>query len=345
MVNSYDLNREFNKMIEEAYGSVKIFDTDYSTAKILFELDYDAYVQALSVWNEGNKQSILELARKALNYRDNKKRFKEICGVVSKGRVIPFVGAGLSVPCGKPSWRDTLIQLSDKAEIDRIETEKKLDNGEYEEVTEEIIHELGANGFDDHFDHTFKTLENLSGAVLLLPQLTSGCVITTNFDTILESTFQNAGCPFKDEVIGNQQSEFIRALANGDRYLLKLHGNIGRVQTRVLTKSEYCKAYGSEEIDFAQPLPKALSRVFSHYCMLFLGCSLGKDRTMQLFYDVVTKYDDLPKHYAIVERPADEKEVKKREKFLTDRMIFPIWYPNKDHQCVEALLTLLLENI
>jgi len=237
-----------------------------------------------------------------------------------------------------------LLQLSKIAEIDCTEIEKRLDNGKYEELSEELIDKLGVPGFNEQLDNAFAMSKKMRGSVLLIPELTKGSVITTNFDTILERAFWIADCPFQEMVIGNQKSEFIKAITEGASHLLKLHGNVGSTQSRVLTKSEYCDAYGSEEIDFNRPLPKALSRVFAHNCLLFLGCSLGNDRTMKLFHDVVKKFDDLPNHYAITELPDDDKNIYEREKFLNDHMIFPIWYPNGQHECVEAFLTLLIKN-
>jgi|GEM_PF-5996341 hypothetical protein len=54
---------------------------------------------------------------------------------------------------------------------------------------------------------------------------------------------------------------------------------------------------------------------------------------------------DLPSRPAILEEPDDRDECKRRERFLTDRHILPIWYPNSDgtHRAVEALLTHLAE--
>lgn len=347
MTSLYDQNLEFNEILEETYGQVVLGRSKFSPAKILFELDKNAYLQDLANWKVEKNEKLLELAHEALNYGDNERRFQELTKFVSRKRIIPFVGAGLSIPCDNPGWRAFLLQLSERVNIDCVEIEKRLNCGEYEEVAEELIDELGTPGFNEIFDGTFVGSESLRGSVLLLPELTTGSVITTNLDTILEDVYQNANCIFNEIVIGNQKSEFIRALANGERHILKLHGNVKTTQSRVLTKSEYCGAYGSEKIDFSQPLPDTLRRVFSHHILLFLGSSLGPDRTMELFHEVVKEIgeeSELPRHYAIAERPKNKNDIKGREKFLNDRMIFPIWYPPRQHEHVEAFLTLLIEN-
>ena len=346
MTSLYNLNLEFNEVLEETYGPVVLGSSKFSPAKILFKLDETAYLHGLSDWKEEKKEKLLELAHEALKYRSNETRFEKLTEIVSRKRIIPFVGAGLSIPCDNPGWRAFLLQLSERVNIDCVEIENRLNCGEYEEVAEELIAELGIPGFNEIFDSTFLGSKNLRGSVLLLPELTIGSVITTNLDTILEDVFQNANYLFNEIVIGNQKSEFIRALANGERHILKLHGNVKTTQSRVLTKSEYCGAYGSEKIDFSQPLPDTLRRVFSHHTLLFLGSSLGPDRTMKLFHEVVKEIGEskLPRHYAIAELPEDDTNINGREKFLNNRMIFPIWYPHGQHEYVEAFLTLLIEN-
>ena len=343
MISLYDLNLEFNEVLEEEYGLVVFGKHKFSPAEVLFKLQEDVYDYELSYWKEEKKQKLLKLANEALDYRSNKQRFEKLVKVVGEKKIVPFIGAGLSIPCGNPGWRAFLLQLSKMAEMDCIEIEKRLDNGKYEELAEELIDKLGVPGFNEQLDNAFAMSKKMRGSVLLIPELTKGSVITTNIDTILERAFRIADCPFQEMVIGNQKSEFIKAMTAGASHLLKLHGNVGSTQSRVLTKSEYCDAYGSEEIDFNRPLPKALRRVFSHNCLLFLGCSLGHDRTMKLFHYVVEKFDDLPDHYAIVELPEDDENIFEREKFLNDRKIFPIWYPHGQHEYVEAFLTLLIK--
>ena len=342
--NLYDLNPEFNEYFDKRYGQVKFGIHKFSPAEVLFKLQEDVYEDELIYWKEEKKQNHLKLANKALDIRFNKQRFEKLVKVVGAKNIVPFIGAGLSIPCGNLGWRAFLLQLSKMAGMDCTEIEKRLDNGKYEELAEELIDKLGVHGFNEQFDSTFAMSKKMRGSVLLIPELTKGSVITTNFDTILESAFWNAGCPFQEMVTGNQQNKIINRMTAGASHLLKLHGNVRDIHSRVLTKSEYCDAYGSDKIDFNLPLPKALSRVFSHNCLLFLGCRLGHDRTMNLFHDVVNTIDDLPDHYAIAELPDDDEDIFEREKYLNDRMIFPIWYPHGQHDHVEAFLTLLIEN-
>ena len=252
--NLYGLNPEFNEIFDERYGSVEIGIHKFSSAEVLFKLKEDVYDFELSYWKEEKKQNHLKLANEALDLHSNRQRFEKLVKVVGAKKIIPFIGAGISIPCGNPSWRSFLLQLSKIAEMDCTEIEKRLNNGKYEELAEELINKFGVHGFNEQLDNAFAISKNMRGSVLLIPELTKGSVITTNFDTILESAFQIADCSFQKMVIGNQKSEFIKDMTAGASHLLKLHGNVRDIQSRVLTKTEYCDAYGSEEIDFSQTL-------------------------------------------------------------------------------------------
>ena len=97
--------------------------------------------------------------------------------VRSPGGVVPFVGAGMSVPFRFPSWRDFLLQQApDAATRERLE--KRLAEGEYEEAAEDLFVAGGGNAFQANLAHVFGpdhlAGQPLTGAVTHLPRLASG---------------------------------------------------------------------------------------------------------------------------------------------------------------------------
>ena len=80
-------------------------------------------------------------------------------------------------------------------------------------------------------------------------------------------------------------------------------------QTRILTKSEYRKQYGSEDafpINLSLPLPHLLQAILKYRPLLFLGCSLNQDRTVHVLEQVSQQFQYI-KPYAIVEKPKSEQ--------------------------------------
>jgi hypothetical protein len=71
--------------------------------------------------------------------------------------------------------------------------------------------------------------------------------------------------------------------------ILKLHGDISFPGCCILSRNQYEAAYGNGAIDLARPVPQALDHYFRNSSLLFLGCSLNQDRTVQVFEAIMTR--------------------------------------------------------
>jgi predicted ATPase len=265
------------------------------------------------------------------------------CGV----GVVPFVGAGMSVPFRYPQWGTFLRDLANRADMLQ-QIEKRLSAAEYEEAAEDLIGKF-QNRFQYYVEHHFGdhvlSGTTLTGAITLLPHLAIGPVLTTNFDSVLEHVFDEAGCPFTKVVWHDKVHAAVRALSRNERVLLKIHGTWDDPNHRVLTHSEYHQYYGDPdgEIDFSLPLPE-LFRLLVTHPLLFLGCSLNHDRTVRIVAKIATKFYDL-RHYAVLESPATKAELHKRAEELAVWNVRPIWYPQGHHEKIQGLLEYLAEQI
>ena len=135
----------------------------------------------------------------------------------TRNLVIPFVGAGMSVPFGYPQWGEFLLKTAElvgKADIESVK--EHLGAGRYEEAAELLIIALEQRCFNDQMESYFgdevRKSKILSGAILQLPRLGSGPVITTNFDGLLEEAFRSQGHPFELVVTGSNPGQAIGAL-------------------------------------------------------------------------------------------------------------------------------------
>jgi hypothetical protein len=306
--------------------------------------DRNLYDQEAKRYDQQEKACILNTDQ----FPRNLARFDELKRSCQRGFVIPFVGAGISKSAGCPEWKDYLLGLCDDARLDAGAMRERLEaNGDYEGVMNDLVQALGENRFNLDFERDFKTPENISGAVTLLPRLFDSCAVTTNFDRVLETVYASEGRPFVEKVTGRGRANaFFRAIPAGERYLLKLHGNLDNTAERILNRAEYDAAYGNDgNIHFDFPLPKLLKRLFTSYSFMFLGCSLSADRTIQTFMRVaqLEGQDNMPHHYALLTCPADNAKHQAIEQRLTDAHITPLWYPEDEHEYVEQILELLLD--
>lgn len=260
--------------------------------------------------------------------------------------VVPFVGAGLSVPFGLPGWSGFLTRLACRA--GKLKTvESILGEGRYEEAAEIVREALAPLAFDDAleeaFGHAAIVEPNRPVAVELLPLVSRGPVITTNFDKVLEQEFAKAGRPFEQIVWGVTTSSMLGALQVNRRFLLKVHGDVEDSHNRVLTRHEYNEQYGeliAGEVE-TKPLALLLQRLVESRTMLFVGCSLQDDRLVTILRQCADQRDAFV-HYAILPEPRSPEKKRSRSKFLSERNIRPIWYPDRQHNLIVPLLQHLI---
>lgn len=254
--------------------------------------------------------------------------------------IIPFVGAGLSVDFGFPPWPSFLRQAAALVGR-RTEVEAALKGEDFERAAQHLEDTLGRSGFDRLIATTFGAAVEPAAApeaaAHLLPELASGPVITTNFDTVLEVVFRSRGRAFDLPPLWGARTQIaLDGIAEDYSLLLKIHGDALHGGDRVLTLREYERHYGSRDpqgLDTAKPLPNLLERLFASRSVLFLGCSLGPDRTIAILARVARASGTVP-HFAVVQEPATHVELAERARFFRSLGILPIWY---SHGCYELL--------
>jgi SIR2-like domain len=206
--------------------------------------------------------------------------------------IVPFVGAGLSVDFGVPSWPQFLTEAA-----------------EFHDAPEKVLAEIKASRLiqaatllatdPDRFQAMVAAAfgagvnpqKTLSFAVGRLPLLAAGPVITTNFDSVLETAFLRAGAQFDRVITGTEPDNVIRAMHRNEHALIKIHGDAADRTARVFTGLEYDAQY------------KGISRLarvmFTNRPLLFLGCSLDKDRTLDVLEAIHQEIPGLA-HYAVL---------------------------------------------
>ena len=283
-----------------------------------------------------------ELLRNIGTFPENEGAFRRLTEHYESAiSIVPFVGAGLSIPYGFPSWT---MFLRDQARYAGVESEVNtfLDALKYEEAADVVESSIGKQAFADAIEDAFGDhhLEDkeFAGSVNLISEFASGPVITTNFDHLLEKVFTKSSKAFESVVWGTRVDLMKKALSHNRRYLLKLHGDVDDRKDRILTLQEYRKAYSGGN----RMLPRILKEIFSTRPVLFLGCSLSADRIVGILADIARE-SQLSSHYAIVEAPSDDSERRVRAKFLYDHSIKPIWYPAGRHELIFSLLELLIQ--
>jgi hypothetical protein len=152
------------------------------------------------------------------------------------GRVVPFLGAGIGLPCGLPDWRGLLEKLLKWAATEGIEIPHAdqialaIEGGDFDAPAHALSRALGAT-----LDKALSAI--LSGPAVtptplhrLLASVAWPIVLTTNFDNLLPESFAHRLAPITwqdSEQLGN-------ALRTGAKHLMLAHGWVGRQGSIVL---------------------------------------------------------------------------------------------------------------
>lgn len=315
-------------------------------SKAFFAGDREAYEQALQAYRAERRREVLSWDYFMETYGEedgphwfdrNEQHFDQLVECLTAQEVVPFIGAGISVGGGFPTWANHLRQQGRTAHIPPKQVEAWLAQGQYEEVIAHIEQLRGREVFAQEIRDVFGKRGRIQDVTLRISELFSDTLITTNYDRLLEQVFDTGGETCVQVING------VTAMtqpAPDKITIIKIHGDFKDPEHCILAKTQYDDAYGEAALDFTRPIPKMLVHYYSNNSLLFIGCSLKNDRTLQVFRETKATAGDVlfPQHFAIEQAPEQVKGLSDRNAELSKLGITTIWYPSGQHDKVEGLL-------
>ncbi len=314
--------------------SVFIGASEFLPVQVLNE--FEAYEQEFITWiYEDWKPRQDEIREEILNKYSNRDRYRDLVNAVERQQTVPFVGSGMSVPSGLPTWGQFLVSTGEYTQCDSSELNRLVECSAFEEAADLLSRCMNPRLFAERVEHTLRVsdTDSISGPVCLLPSLFPNFIITTNLDNVLEHLFTTCGVPFAYPLSGKRIVDYRQLKDPDESFLLKLHGDHRDQEGRVLLPQEYDEAYAVNT-----PIREEIALLFRNNSLLFLGCSLGPDRTVRLVHEIAEVDSNMPKHYAFLAQPDSDTDRVGRENILTERGIFPIWYDLPHDDSIMALL-------
>lgn len=203
------------------------------------------------------------------------------------GCVVPFIGAGTSMAYGMPGWTNFLRYLKDLVKREGAMTSRQaagvdrmLKAGRLEEAAQRLYLALGEPKFRMALQGQFRLNgQHVSGQMRHIIDLAAGFIITTNYDRVVEgawrASFARLGMARDvEQLLATSPADLDRALSGGGHALLKLHGDVERPETWVLTAERYAAMYGDPAFK------RFLERFFASHVPLFIGCSMTEERIL-----------------------------------------------------------------
>lgn len=265
---------------------------------------------------------------------NNKENLQNLAEKIRREQVLPFFGAGISAAIF-PTWvkyMKCLIEPGDEKVNAYVHEQLEKTVCDYETVLQFLQEEYGRAFFDKTqaiFDSRKISQDKLDPAIFEFPRLFHGPMITTNLDQVLEWVYQKSGTPLTVGLA--KETGFIQdRMVQAEPCLWKIHGDITKKDSWVLTKEQYDTLYRDTDDSFTE-----LFSVFLKYKMLlFIGASLKSDKVVGLLENLF-KHNPNICHYAIMEAPSDETTFINEQKRIWRLGVKPIWYTVKDNDYSE----------
>lgn len=228
----------------------------------------------------------------------------ELVAAICEKKCALFVGAGLSVSAGFPRWPDLLVHLIDTglkrgfykdAKATELKTIAAQPNRQLM-VAQEISDCYGKELFQTELARVFNVKRPPTQLHLALPRIPFSLVVTTNYDQLLENAYSKVTDSIPTVYTHADTADFADALWRGDFFILKVHGDVGRKSSMILTQKDY------RTIIYSSPGYRAVvTAIFTIKTVLFLGVSLDDPET-QLFLDFLHDafHGSGVYHYALV---------------------------------------------
>lgn len=202
-----------------------------------------------------------------------------LASIARDGRLVPFLGAGVSVSAGAPTWGELIRALGEEAGLDEAELasiissgHSPLDQAAYLRMRFEQKHGTDAGPAFQRAIASIVARPRYGLAPALLASLESEQAITLNYDELFEFACADAGKPRR--VIPGTES-------TPENWLLKLHGTVADPSTIVLTRDDYL-GFNSER----GALSALVKATLMTRHLLFVGFGLRDDHFHEIVHDV-----------------------------------------------------------
>lgn len=346
----YEHFADFNEWLDSEEGQAARteygVDTLPQPSKALFSGDRSGYEEAFREFRKEWRHEALgescfqEQFGDVHWFQQNVVHFFQLVDLMYAGAIVPFVGAGISASGGFSTWKDHLRRQGKTAHIASERIEALLASGAYETVLEEIEAVRGRDVFIGGIRDEFSSSGTIPDVVWRISELFTDTVITTNYDRLIEQAY-DTGEAGKVQVING-----LNALEKPDPKkitVIKLHGDILVPKRCILSKNQYDEAYGNGSLNMHKPIPKLLAYHYKNSSLLFLGCSLRNDRTVQVFKTIkegMGEEEETKQHFSIEQAPESLEEIAQRNAELAKLGITPIWFEKERYELVESILGL-----
>lgn len=196
---------------------------------------------------------------------------RRLGALARRGRLAVFMGAGVSIPSGLPSWHELLGTLAKRYSM----VDVLAAAGDFSATDKAgLIEKSSEGGFRRVVAESFSGEHRPSLLHAMVAALDPHEVITTNYDLLYEEAVEATGRGIASVMPWESALE-------SDRWILKLHGDVAHPDQIVLTRHHMVR-YDA----VSRPSASMLQSLLLTRHTLFVGVSMTDDNVLRLMHEV-----------------------------------------------------------
>ena len=229
--------------------------------------------------------------------------------IIRRPDAVLFVGSGLSVWSGLPSWSQLLLRLIEDAETRAHRTRLARDayaTGDLLDAADKLADVMTPLEMVSVMRETLGFADARPHAVhALLTRLGPERFVTTNYDTLIEQQLGLEGRLGAYRTVASRQVAELADIqkASADRFIFKPHGDIADSQGLVLSSTHYSRIL----LGSSNPLRSVLETLFASRPIIFIGYGLRDPDTMLVLRSLNERYLGSAGEFWAVMADADEE--------------------------------------
>lgn len=194
------------------------------------------------------------------------------------GRLVVFIGAGISRLVGCPSWEEfaneVLNQLASKGIINYQKKSllEKINDPRWKLSVAEMLAEKEGDGYNIDYKEILHVERPKSNVYDYVNRFKCGFV-TTNYDKFIAPERSKRNPEEKWRIY--QKRDFLGGTLDRGGTVVHLHGHVGCRRSMIISINDYDKHYVSDEVDHL------LKHLFARRTVLFLGYGLSEREIME----------------------------------------------------------------
>jgi NAD-dependent SIR2 family protein deacetylase len=215
---------------------------------------------------------------------------KELIDLINKNNVWAFIGSGISIDAGLPSWEKLLTSIYDSLtpeNQDNIKSNtyfhKYLGNKQFPKCFSLIEKEIGRKSLEKKIRAAFSIKKNNQELYKTISDFPFKGYITTNYDNIIEEILSKQN-QHGWITVGNELKEIHKTKGNPEKIVWHIHGSLNQKKSEsklVITEEDYDSIYNGNT-----HILEHIKSLMSNNRLIFIGFGFNDEEINRILRSI-----------------------------------------------------------